>query len=113
MPQDVAVFLIERYLSHQWNASLLFYKPTLISDFLDNKVPDFVISSIFARASKYGFSLMTSLSTGTKLILAFCSEVQKGLVSRAMLVHVSLSYQLNIPAGMSRNGPPPPVKGSC
>jgi hypothetical protein len=48
---EVARILIDIYFSHLYNASLLFHKPTFLSDYAANKVPDFIILSIFALGS--------------------------------------------------------------
>jgi hypothetical protein len=49
----MALLLIGIYFSRHWNAELMIHKPSFTSDYLDNKVPDFVSLSIFALASKY------------------------------------------------------------
>jgi hypothetical protein len=48
----MALLLIEIYFSRHWNAELMIHKPSFTSDYLNNKVPDFVSLSIFALASK-------------------------------------------------------------
>jgi len=53
LPPEVALFLIERYFSHHWNAALMFHKQNFTSDYLHNKIPDFLLLSIFAMASMY------------------------------------------------------------
>jgi hypothetical protein len=49
----MAILLIRIYFSRHWNAELMIHKPSFTSDYLDNKVSDFVSLSIFALASKY------------------------------------------------------------
>jgi hypothetical protein len=53
LPPEVALFLIERYFSHHWNATLMFHKQNFTSDYLHSKIPGFLLLSIFAIASKY------------------------------------------------------------
>jgi hypothetical protein len=48
---EVAVFLFEIYFSRVYNASLLFHKKKLLSEYFADQVPDFVALSIFALAS--------------------------------------------------------------
>lgn len=50
---ELALDLIDAYFDHLYNATLLFHKQTLISDYLAGKVPDCVALSIFALAAKY------------------------------------------------------------
>jgi hypothetical protein len=61
---EVAMFLIEIYFSHLYNAHLLFHKETFLADFAANRVPDFVALSIFASASMY-VSMIPSLPSRT------------------------------------------------
>jgi hypothetical protein len=62
-PTDVALFIIEIYFSHVSNAALMFHKPTFNSDYVNNKVPDFLSLSIFALASMYKPSRFISANT--------------------------------------------------
>jgi hypothetical protein len=50
--KKLALTLIDTYFDHVYNATLLFHKQTLISDYLAGKVPDCVALSIFALAAK-------------------------------------------------------------
>lgn len=49
----MALILIGIYFSRHWNAELMIHKPSFTSDYLHNKVPDFVSLSIFALASNF------------------------------------------------------------
>jgi len=51
--REVAIFLIEIFFSHLYNATLLFHKASFLSDYHANKVPDFLTLSIYALASMY------------------------------------------------------------
>jgi hypothetical protein len=51
--KELALALIDTYFDHVYNATLLFHKQTLISDYLAGKLPDCVALSIFALAAKY------------------------------------------------------------
>lgn len=52
-PRAIGLSLLEIYFDRVYNASLLFYKPALFSDYLDDKLPSFLLRSIFALASLY------------------------------------------------------------
>lgn len=54
---EVAILLFEIYFSRLYNASLLFHKKSLLSDYAANRVPDFVALSVFALASMYVYTL--------------------------------------------------------
>jgi hypothetical protein len=56
----MALLLIGIYFSRHWNAELMIHKPSFTSDYLDNKIPDFVSLSIFAVASKYNSNPIVS-----------------------------------------------------
>jgi hypothetical protein len=49
--REVALFLFEIYFSRLYNASLLYHKETLLLDYRDGRMPEFVSLSIFALAS--------------------------------------------------------------
>jgi hypothetical protein len=57
--KELALDLIDAYFDHVYNATLLFHKQTLISDYLAGQVPDCVALSIFALAAKYAMLLLS------------------------------------------------------
>jgi hypothetical protein len=57
--KKLALALIDAYFDHVYNATLLFHRQTLASDYLAGKVPDCVALSIFALAAKYVVSFLT------------------------------------------------------
>ena len=75
---EVAMFLIEIYFTHLYNAHLLFHKETFLADYAANRVPDFVALSIFASASMY-VSLIPSLPgrSSTKPCSFMCHAPEK------------------------------------
>lgn len=52
-PRAIGLSLLEIYFDRVYNASLLFYKPALFSDYLDDKLPSFLLRSVFALASLF------------------------------------------------------------
>lgn len=49
----IGLSLLEVYFARIYNASLLFYKPFLFRDYLDEKLPDVLLKSIFALSTLY------------------------------------------------------------
>lgn len=51
--RELALALIDAYFIYVYNATLLFHKHSLVSDYLAGKIPDYVALSIFALAAMY------------------------------------------------------------
>jgi hypothetical protein len=49
--KELATSLIEVFFSHMWNATLIFHKESLISDYFSGNIPNFVALSVFALGS--------------------------------------------------------------
>jgi hypothetical protein len=109
-PPEVALFLIEIYFSH-WNAVLLFHKPSFTSDYLCNKVPDFVSLSVFALASMYDSSPVTCTGNA-KIFLAFYVK-RHSVLTRILSSRPSPVYRRRIAVNMHMNGQEPQVGSSC
>lgn len=64
--KELALELIDTYFDHVYNATLLFHRQTLISDYLAGKVPGCVALSIFALAAKYAMFIPTFSPTADR-----------------------------------------------
>lgn len=53
---EIALALIDIYFSYVYNSSLLFHKPTFLSDYKAGKIADFVLLSVLAVATMYASS---------------------------------------------------------
>lgn len=50
-PRTLGLSLLELYWSRFYKSSLLFYKPQLFSDYMEGRLPDYLLRSLFAVAS--------------------------------------------------------------
>ncbi|KAH8688908.1 hypothetical protein GQ44DRAFT_734467 [Phaeosphaeriaceae sp. PMI808] len=58
-PLAIGLSLLEIYFERIYNASLLFHKPTLFREYMEDKLPSFLVRSIFALSS-FGFLYETN-----------------------------------------------------
>jgi hypothetical protein len=83
----MALLLIEIYFCHHWNAELMIHKPSFTSDYINNKIPDFVSLSIFALASKYDSDRIYRLaSVNAELFLASYDKRHSDPASRRIVL---------------------------
>lgn len=52
-PRVAGLVLLEIYFSRVYNAHLLFHKPLLFEEYIEDKVPDYLLKAIFALASLF------------------------------------------------------------
>jgi hypothetical protein len=50
-PRAAGLSLLEVYFDRVYNASLLFFKPVLFQEYVEGKLPDYLLKAIFALAS--------------------------------------------------------------
>jgi hypothetical protein len=74
--KELALALIDAYFDYLYNATLLFHKKTLISDYLAGKVPDCVALSIFALAATYVMTFPYQMLRKAKQRSSFISDTR-------------------------------------
>lgn len=52
-PRSIGLALLEIYFSRIYNSELMFFKLRLFQEYLENKVPSYLLRAIFALASLY------------------------------------------------------------
>jgi hypothetical protein len=98
--KELALELIDTYFDHVYNATLLFHRQNLISDYLAGKVPDCVALSIFALAAKYAMFIPTFLQRLIDILVFF-------LIEEARIVNLVPLFL--VLADQARTGPGPRV----
>ena len=74
----IGLSLLEVYFTRIYNASLLFYKPLLFQNYLDGKLPDVLLKTIFALSTLYVPPLTCISESRLKLYLRFLSPSNEG-----------------------------------
>jgi len=98
--KELALELIDTYFDHVYNATLLFHRQSLISDYLAGKVPDCVALSIFALAAKYAMFIPLFLQRLIDILVFF-------LIEEARIVYLVPLFL--VLADLARTGPGPRV----